>query len=166
MKCTEYEGHVNQFIDGETSLAEQARLLQHLAICDQCQIMLHSVMHMREAVRKEVITYPSELDRSVLGQNLPRSFTTHVAASQANRGQSFWDRHIVLPTHLAVSAAILITAIGLLVGRFLVSPTEPSYYSTARGPGIMQPQTVILVYGMPPVEVLGSPTARTLDGHR
>jgi predicted anti-sigma-YlaC factor YlaD len=164
MDCTKYREQINQFIDGELEMRPQVELFQHLAVCAGCQSLIDALMRMKEAVRNERIPFPSELDDAILGQILGRTAVPHALHREERRRERIWNRQISIPIHLAASFAIIIIAAGLLLGGLFLPPVEFRQQPTALQVGTAQPQTVILIYGMPPVEVLGTPTVKTLKG--
>jgi len=166
MDCTKHQEEINQFIDGELEMRPQVELFQHLAVCVGCQSLIDAMMRMKEAVRNERIPFPSELDDAILGQILNRRAAQQTLQRVEMHHQRVWNRQVSIPVHLAASFAIIIIAVGLLLGRMFLPPAELSQQSTTLSKGIAQPQTVTLIYGMPPVEVLGTPTVKTLEGYR
>jgi predicted anti-sigma-YlaC factor YlaD len=164
MECAKHQEQINQFIDGELEMRPKVELFQHLAVCVGCQSLLDVMMRMKEAVRNEHIPFPSELDDAILGQILSHTAALQMQQRVEMHRQRIWNRRVSIPGHLAASFAIIIIAVGLLLGRMFLPPAELSQQSTVLHTGNGQPQTVILIYGMPPVEVLGTPTVKTLKG--
>jgi hypothetical protein len=164
MDCTRYQEQINQFIDGELEMRPQVELFQHLAVCSGCQSLIDAMMRMKEAVRNEHIPFPSGLDDAILGQILSRTATPLSVHREEKHSERVWNKQVSIPVHLAASFAIIIIAAGLLLGRMFLPPAEIGQQSTALHAGTGQPQTVILIYGMPPVEVFGTPTVKTLKG--
>jgi len=164
MDCAKYQEQINQFIDGELEMRPQVELFQHLAICAGCQSLIDAMMRMKEAVRNERIPFPSGLDDAILGQILSRTSAPLVMQREEKHRGRVWNRQVSIPVHLAASFAVIIIAAGLLLGRMFFPPAELRQQSAALQVGNAQPQTVILIYGMPPVEVLGTPTVKTLKG--
>jgi anti-sigma factor RsiW len=164
MECAKYQEQINQFIDGELEMRPQVEMFQHLAGCAGCQALIDAMMRMKEAVHNERIPFPSGLDDAILGQILSRAEVQQTPHGMERRRERLWNRQVSIPVHLAASFAIIIIAAGLLLGRMFLTPTEITQQSTALRTGGVQPQTVILIYGMPPVEVLGTPTVKTLKG--
>ncbi len=161
MDCATYQERINEFIDGELEMRLQVELFQHIATCTSCQTLIDALVRMKEAVRNERVSYPQELDDAILGQILT---STPPAKRTVGNPERFWNRHVAVPLHLAASFTIIILAAGLLFGRMLFPPAELREQSGAFRMGTDHPQAVIMIYGMPPVEVLDTPTVRTLKG--
>jgi hypothetical protein len=163
MECTKYREQINQFIDGELEMRPQVELFRHLADCAPCQTLIDGLVRLKEDIRNERIPYPPELDDAILGRILNDRTGYAKWAGEALRRGSVWSRQVSAPAHLAASLAIVIIAVGILLGRLLFPSNDPQPLSAALHPGFAQPQTVIFVYGMPPVEVLGTPVVKTLN---
>ena len=161
MNCTTYQEEINHFIDGEMGTGQQVELFQHLAGCADCQSFIDAMVRMKEATRNEQITYPADLDDAVLGQVLSRTPSPVRIQGRMKRDANIWKRHITLPVPLAASLAVIIIGLGLLLGRLFVPPTEPQQHSATLQTNSAQPHTVILIYGIPPVEVIGTPGVQT-----
>jgi anti-sigma factor RsiW len=161
MDCTRYREQVNHFIDGELELRPQAELFRHLADCADCQSLIDGLVRIKEGVRNERIPYPQELDDALLGEILARVPGAADAVKTVRRQEGLWGRRVVVPLHFAVSFAVIVIILALMLGRSMFSPSgSPPVYTDATG-GFARPQAVIFVYGMPPVEVLGSTVVKT-----
>jgi len=161
MNCTTYQEEINHFIGGEMGMDRQVDLFQHLAGCADCQSFIDAMIRMKEATRNEQIAYPGGLDDAVLGQLLSRTPSPLQTQGPIKRGVNIWKRRIALPVPLAASLAVIIIGLGLLLGRPFVPPTQPRQLSTPLQTNSAQPHTVILIYGIPPVEVIGTPPVRS-----
>ncbi len=136
MSCHEQQQNASGFIDGELDPARQAILFAHLAGCTECQSFMETSMRIRD--RHEDIEYPADLDETVLGR-LMRAREIRVAG--------FWRRRVVLPVPALAAAAIIL--IFLMVGLFNRGREQ------SKPAGFAQPTAVIMIYGIPPVEILG-----------
>ena len=164
MDCTKYQEQINQFIDGELEMRPRVELFRHLADCAACQALMDGLVRLKEAMRNERVPYPQELDDAILGHILSRTPMPMKPYGDVHHHEPHWNRPITVPVHLAASFAIIVIAAGILLGRMFLPPAELRQPSPALQVGNAQPQTVILVYGMPPVEVLGTPAVKTLKG--
>lgn len=164
MDCTKYRDQVNQFIDGELEMRPQVELFRHLAVCAACQTLIDGLIRIKENVRNERISYPQELDDAILSGILSASPGSTKLRRDISHHSGGWSRQVSAPLHLAASFVIMIIAAGILLGRILFPSADQRQQSAALPPGIAQPQTVIFVYGMPPMEIVGTPTLKTLEG--
>ena len=155
MNCTNSREQINHFIDGELELRPQAELFRHLAECADCQSLIDGLVRVKEGIRNERIPYPQELDDAILGRILTRTPGATDTVRGIRQRESLWGRRVAVPLHLAVSFAVLVIIAAFILGRLLFSADHrPENAITPAGIG--QPQTVIFVYGMPPVEVVGA----------
>jgi hypothetical protein len=164
MNCASYQEEINQFIDGEMDMRRQVELFQHLAGCTTCQSFIDAMVRIKEASRNERFPYPADLDDAVLGDILSRSSAPLQRRDQPERKSRFWNQRIALPLPLAASFTAIIVAVGILLGLMFSPQSGPMQHIPALQTNGAQPQTVILIYGMPPVEILGTPTVKTLRG--
>jgi anti-sigma factor RsiW len=164
MECTNYREQINQFIDGELGMRQQADLFRHLAACTACQTLIDGLVRMKEDIRKEQIPYPQELDDAILGQLLRDNQKSRKLFRELKLRDRMWNRQVSAPLRFVASVAVIIIVAGILLGRVLFSSTDQRQVSPALEKGEDHPQTVIMVYGMPPVEVFGTPAVRTING--
>jgi hypothetical protein len=148
MNCTEYREWASLFLDGELETHQQVDLFKHLAQCAECQSFIDVLLHAREAQRAERIPFPSDLDDRIISGLTP----PWVIAPA--RTANFWKRTIALPVPFAAAIAIILIAALTMVffNRSVERQTLPAFVHQILG----QPNAVIVVYTMPPVEVHGT----------
>ncbi len=63
MKCEEYQWWINQYVDHELDDTTSQELFLHLGTCPECRGFLHSVLLLRESLRREIaVAVPQSLD--------------------------------------------------------------------------------------------------------
>ncbi len=163
MSCITHWEKINHFIDGELELREQTELFRHLTHCPDCQSFIDAAVRMKEACRLDQAPYPASLDEAIMERILPVSSSVRTSAP-VKPERRIWNRHLVLPWPVAASFAAMTVVAGLLLGRLILPRSEPVQDFGGVRMSQTQPPTVILMYGMPPVDVVGTPVARTLEG--
>jgi anti-sigma factor RsiW len=145
MMCT-FKEDVNLFVDGELPASRQVQLFKHLAACQECQSFIDMSLRVRELRGKEAVTFPPEIDEAVFARIAAQSMITHRARRIAREQVPFWHRNYAFPLPLAGVAAVIIILVGFVLGVFM---------PRASAPAVVQPPSVIVIYPMPPVDIVG-----------
>ena len=156
MNCTDRKEQVSRFIDGELGVRDHVALFEHLAGCKECRGFLDAMLEVRDRSREETVRFPEELDNAVLSM-IP---SNHTAARPPRL--PFWQRRITIPIPAALAGVlVLATLIVLLLATF--NPQRDRSLETLlnlrQSPA--RPTTVILVYGLPEVQVVGPRSDKT-----
>ncbi len=153
MNCDEYQESINLFLDGGLEAAEQVSLFGHIAACAVCQDYLAVMVRVKKRQAEEEIPFPGDLDERIISA-LSISNVHSVPKSR----EPFWRRPVRLPLAMAASAAVVILLLGFLLDyMFMSKQGKNTFYPLNE----QKPTTVIMIYGMPPVEVLGKRIAET-----
>jgi hypothetical protein len=164
MDCTNYQERINRFIDGELEMRQQVDLFRHLAGCTTCQTLIDGLVRMKEDIRNERIPYPQELDDAVLGQILTDAPKRMRLFRETGHRTRVWNTQVSAPLRLVAFLAVIIVVAGILLGRMLLPSTDQRQISPAGEKGDAQSHKVIMVYGMQPLEVVGTTTAGSIRG--
>jgi hypothetical protein len=160
MDCHEYKEQINLFVDGELDIKIHMELFKHLAVCQECQGFVDGLIRMKETRKKEIIQYPTELDEAILSE------ISTLKKSRSNDKQSisqriaFWKQPVGMPISLATAFAVIILILGFLVGGILNRSYDKQTISTTIPTNGLQQPTVIMIYGIPPIDVIGQPLER------
>lgn len=66
MKCEEYQGWISQYLDRELDDTTSRELFLHLGTCPDCRGFLHSLLLLRDSMRREIaVAAPKSLDARV-----------------------------------------------------------------------------------------------------
>lgn len=151
MSCETWQEQVSLLIDAELPEPDEAGLFGHLEACFECRLFFGSVVRFREAARKdredilhaadEVLPARSPLFRE------PRPARTRGWLRIPAGG---WR----VPAPVALGAAAALIVIGVLFGSRLESAPGGSGLAW-RGERAAEP-AVVVVCGLPPVEVVGA----------
>lgn len=164
MNCEEQKERISLFIDGELETVQQVDLFKHLAACYDCQFFLDSMLKFREMRRSECVAFPGDLDEVVLSELTSRKAAYNHVGDPTRTRISFWKRRWAVPVPLAVGLGILVLILGIVSAGTLIRNAEQegpwkTYFTS--GQGTVQQPKVIIIYGMPQVEVFGSLSTKT-----
>ena len=163
MNCNEYQEQTNLFIDGELSMTAQIELFKHLAQCVECQTFIDAMVRIKDARWKEEIPYPPELDEMILSKLDSRKAEPAAVQSPVYQKIPFWKKRIAFPLPIAVSMCVLIIAISFIIdGLFIRIPPAQQTTPASFQQMTEKPTAVIVIYGMPPVDVTGKLTAQSI----
>lgn len=142
MNCLEIQETLSAMIDGEADDSASAALFLHLSACGECRRVLHTVVQMKEALRREMPSagVPSSLDRRIL-----QTFGARQEAARPAVRVGF-RRKISLP----VSAAILALILSIAAGAFVTSTYFPRHEIIEK-----QEQELVYIMELPQVEIKG-----------
>ena len=167
MSCERAQEQVSLWIDAELEESAQAALFGHLEGCSECRRFLDSMVRFRKAAavdREEIFLsagealpprspVPAEARRTDAGGKPTRR------SQEAGQPGPRWPRVLAggwrrLPAPVAAGLAVILLAAGALLGARLaaVSGGGGPEWSAAR----MEKPAVIVVCGLPEVEVVGS----------
>ena len=161
MICPDQEELLNQFIDGELDLSGQIGLFTHLAECSECRSFVDTAAHLRDIRRNEQITYPPEIDELVMSR------LHHIGEApqpQTGSGQ-FWKRKYAVSLPLAAACLVLTIFFGFLLGKIFVPQTEGNISPELTRSTAARPATVIMIYSVPPVEIVGNASLQKIVHH-
>ncbi len=144
MDCTQRQEHISAMLDGELEASRQRELFAHLSGCADCRLFMETTLHAREVLKEEVADLPAGIDEEVLAR------LAEAPAPATHRRST--GRVVQLRFAAAASIAALLLVAGILAGVFLRRETAPAQ-PTAR---TLTPTTVIMIYGMPPVDIVGT----------
>ncbi|HUN65144.1 MAG TPA: hypothetical protein VMW43_03520 [Bacteroidota bacterium] len=157
MNCREQQEIIQEYLDDGGNDRMQESLFGHIAGCMECRAFFDSILRTRSAGRSDSTSCPSALDDAVLSL-IPRGkdrFSPPVPS----------DRRIprlVLSYSFAALLCAVTFGLGLLL-RDEIFPRQNPVRITA-GSGSMVP-TVIMIYGLPPVDVQGIPVKSVIQQH-
>jgi len=164
MNCNEAREDVNLFVDGELYIQRQVELFRHIAVCAPCQSFMDATLRTKAIQRNEQISFPAELDEAVLSRIVSGKIPAQSAAVVQKRN-FIWQKRIALPAPYAAAAVLSALLVGYLISGLLGRTAErqilPSSLQTPQG----QPATVIMIYGMTPVEVYGKPALQSIKNN-
>jgi len=166
MNCNEYQEYASLFIDGELEMKEQIKLFSHLAQCTVCQSFVDTTVHMKELHRTEEINYPVELDEAILSKLVSNKSTAGTSRHDVREKKYFWQRRFTLPVSLAAAAMILAVIAGILFSEIFIRKSETQTIPASWLQTQAQPTTVIMIYGIPPVEVFGKPIIQAKNNYQ
>ena len=158
MDCTSRQEQTSLFIDGELSMSDQVDLFKHLAVCTECQLFLDSLLKWKEIQRRESVQFPAEIDEAVLSGIEQGDAVRRDLPRRNERIPSFWGKRITLPVPMALAVgAALVIAVALLISFVARSPEPDQALRTIFAGKKMpsQPTTIIFLYGLPEVQVVG-----------
>ncbi len=144
MDCTQRQEHISAMLDGELEASRHRELFAHLSGCADCRLFMETTLHAREVLKEELADLPAGIDEEVLARLAGES------APATHRRPA--GRVIHLRFAAAASIAALLLVAGILAGVFLRRETAPAQ-PAARN---LTPTTVIMIYGMPPVDIVGT----------
>jgi hypothetical protein len=75
---------------------------------------------------------------------------------------TFWKQPVGIPISLATAFAVIILIMGLLVGGILNRSYEKQTDSSIIPTNGLQQPTVIMIYGIPPIDVIGQPLKQNI----
>lgn len=161
MDCANHQELVSRFVDGELELRLQSELFGHLASCSACQELVDALVRLKAVIKRERVQYPQELDEAILGGILRSGPGAAAAAVESALPASGWRRRVTAPLHVAVPVVIVIILAGILLGRVIFPPEVPRPRPATTRTENAQALPANFVYGMPPVEILGTPATGT-----
>jgi hypothetical protein len=164
MSCSEHQERVSLFIDGELEPRQQVELFQHLAGCEECQSFIDTMLRLKEVRQHENILYPTEIDDTVLAM-----LTNHRSSPPQgfNVLGEFFRRHISIPVPVVTGLVIAAILVGFFMHSFIFKSTPSTILPASINQLTSQPGAVIVIYGVPPVEVHSTPivqSARHIEG--
>ncbi len=157
MHCDEKQEQVSRLIDAELEESEQVSLFRHMEGCPDCRLFLDSMIRFRMAAKrdKELLFLAAE---ETLPPELP--LPAHHSKWVPHAG---WLRVLgagrSMPAPLAIGLAVVLLVIGIYVGGKIATGHEGRGSRWQQGAGDEEPgvrQKVIVLCGLPEVEVLGS----------
>jgi hypothetical protein len=161
MTCLEGRESIHEQFEEGLTPDRQRMVFSHLADCRDCSSFFDSILLTRAAGQREQIAYPSALDDQLLPVFQPE--TARSLSRQKRRID--WVRADSFSTGLAVSYPLVIFLCALMFGLGIVLkgtlspvPARRTYPATPA----VQPATVIMIYGLPPVDVQGVPAKDVL----
>ncbi len=143
MTCESWQEQTSGLLDAELEESDQVRVFRHLETCQDCRLFLDSMIRFRKAVQ-------TDQERILLTADEVVPARLRIPPSRSAR-EPGWMRALLgwrLPAPVAVGMAAVLVAGGVLLGARLESAAESA---GKRG----EPQ-VVLVYGLPQVEVVGN----------
>jgi hypothetical protein len=161
MNCNEYQEHASLFIDGELDMKEQIKLFGHLTQCGTCQSFVDASVRMKELQRAEQINYPIELDEAILSKLVSDKSVVRTSRHDVRERKYFWQKRITLPLSFAAATVIVAVIAGFLFGEIFIRKSETQTLPASWLQTQTQPTTVIMIYGIPPVEVFGKSLVQT-----
>ena len=164
MNCAKHQELVSRFVDGELELRLQSELFGHLASCPACQELLDGLVRLKAEIRRERVPYPQELDEAILGGILRSTPGTTAAAVESTLPGGGWGRRVTAPLRIAVPVVIVIILAGILIGRVIFPPEVPRPRPATTRTENDRTLPANFVYGMPPVEIYGTPAAQLPAG--
>ena len=166
MNCIEHKEQANLFIDGELESRQQMELFKHLAECTDCQSFVDAIVRTKEASRREQIQYPADIDETLFSKIASRKITSSRNEQHSHARTIFWRRRVTLPAPLFAAAVIVVLVFGLFLGDILTRKSETQTFPSSWLQTQTQPATIIMIYGVPPVEVFGKPLVQTKSNIR
>ncbi|MBX2991659.1 MAG: zf-HC2 domain-containing protein [Bacteroidetes bacterium] len=141
MNCNEYQELVSALMDNELQEPESATTFHHLGECKRCRNYMRTLLQLRSALTaSKEVAVPATLDEKVLSMPL------HTATSHRSRFSEFWKEKFAVPAP-ALAAAFLLLIASLATSMLFLSERQ-----TKKG----EPQKVVYVIGLQPVEVQGT----------
>jgi anti-sigma factor RsiW len=168
MNCTEYEADANAFIDGELALREQIELFKHLGQCPACSSFVDVAMRVKEAHRKEQIAFPPQLDDAVLSAVMNDPANRQAAMHRTSVRPMVWGRTFHFSGPILAAAAIVLIAAGFFLNGLFYGQKKalvPVQVTEYVGQTAAQPEKIIVVYSLPPVEVHAKLPAESTSNH-
>lgn len=144
MSCETRQEQASLLIDAELPESEQVALFRHLEECGECRRFLDSMIRFRQAARRdqEAILLAAE---DILPQGTPFEWRKRPVEA------GFWQRLAAggwrVPAPVAVSLAAILLLGGALLGSRVARVAAPG--------GEIRP-AVVVVCGLPPVDVVGT----------
>lgn len=132
MNCEEAIRLIHISLDETLSRGDEAKLTEHLRVCEKCRVELRKGGHLEEVLR----TIPEPVVSRARLKETVRSISSEFCARTSHAGA----RHRAWPW-AAVAAAVIIAALtGFLAGHYWVTPAEEAgapqaLEPTARGTG-------------------------------
>jgi len=161
MNCNERQEQANLFIDGELGTRQQVELFKHLALCNDCQSFVDAMIRTKETSRREQIPYPADLDEAVFSKLASRKVISSRNEQHQQVKTAFWKRRITFSTPILAAAIVVVLVLGLFLGEMLNRKSETQTLPSSWLQSQAQPATIIMIYGVPPVEVFGKPLVQT-----
>ncbi len=148
MDCEKNQEAVSLMIDGELPSVRQGELFRHLAACEECRTFLDGALRIRDAGMKDQPGFPREIDEELLAR-IP----------EARSRKAVRRRPFQLSRSLAAAVAIVLLAVGYFAGKSAAPAASTVTQTSAMSARASHPATVIMVYGIPPVDVVGTAPA-------
>jgi anti-sigma factor RsiW len=152
VSCESWQEQTGLLIDGELAEADQVGLFHHLESCPECRTRLASALRCRQAMtrdREEILRGADLLPSAA--ELLARSRPRATAVPPRRPGRLYgWT----FPVPVGVGLALILLLAGALLGARLGRPSSASR-ATEQAERTAAP-AVVVVCGLPEVEVLGS----------
>jgi len=152
--CDERQAQVSLLIDADLEESEQVNLFKHLEVCHGCRGFLDVMIRFRKTAKRDQEALGRDADE-ILPARPPCTEPRH---TRAERGTLGWARifsgGLRIPTPLAVGMAATLIVMGAILGaRIAAVSGDASLQQTAER---MSRPAVVVICGMPEVEVLGN----------
>jgi hypothetical protein len=160
MNCGEYQENANLFIDSELDIEQQVELLKHLTQCNECQAFVDTTLRINEIQRRERFEFPSEIDDAVMSKLVTAKASIQRPGQFIQGKNYFWKQRISLSIPVFTSILLIMLILGLYTLK-LLNKNDQQLTIPALQQYTAQPPTVIMVYGLPPIEVVGKPIVQS-----
>jgi predicted anti-sigma-YlaC factor YlaD len=118
MSCSHYAEQISCLLDDELVAEQQAELFGHLAACSNCRSFFETILRTRNALARDTIPYPAELDSVILAAQF-RPAPARLAA--------WWQRPLT-HSRLAVAAVALLVIAGTAYVTKITRPAPTTRY--------------------------------------
>jgi hypothetical protein len=160
MTCREMQELIHDHFEEGVGDDRQQIIFGHIAGCHGCRTFFDTIIRTHAAGQQDQTTYPAELDDVLIPV-----FALDTGRAASRRYRAFgWLRGLSGSPALAGSypLVIILCAVMFGLGLLLKGALTPAPALVSLPPNsAVQPGTVIMIYGLPPVEVQAIP-ARNL----
>jgi predicted anti-sigma-YlaC factor YlaD len=155
VSCETRQEQVSRLIDAELRESDQVALFRHLEDCSECRQFLDSMIRLRHAARKDQ-------EEILLGAEEILAPQSPLALRPRPVRVGPWERILTggwrLPAPVAVGLGVILLTGGVLLGSHITNIAERAGLD-GRG-GREGQSTVVVVCGLPQVDVVGTIPAR------
>ena len=117
---------LNEFLDGELSIDDQATLFAHLSVCEESRRQLDAVMQFRRISRVEHLVAPPSMDSGMF-KKLRKQKSIMARIDRAEDRAPIWS----IRTAVSVRATVLTVLLVFFMGLFYPSTAERSELAAA-----------------------------------
>lgn len=117
---------LNEFLDGELDIKDQAGLFAHLSVCEDCRRELDGVMNFRRFSREEHLVAPPSMDTGLF-KKLRKQKSIMARIDRAEDRQPLWS----IRTAVSVRATVLTVLLVFFMGLFYPGTAERSELAAA-----------------------------------
>jgi hypothetical protein len=156
MYCEDRIDHLNELLDGSLAGPERMALFRHLAGCGECSDYLAVMLRFKSAAVRDDMPIPARIDDEVL-RTIPGSVRSRRFAVPNTPSMEGWFTHRFSAPFPVLAAGIVACIVaGIIIARLWI-PGPPAAQQTRNAvEPFGNPSAVIVVYGIPPVDVVES----------